>query len=482
MSNRDILETLNLGAAVAENDEHLANYFVPTGALTDFVGDRYDIIRGVKGSGKSALLRITSLHQERYEPLANVKFVVATEHAGEPAFKRAFEKAIGPEWREDELVRAWKVYLLNLALDALEALPLNEASITAVKLAEKSGLRFRNPSLFKKLYWSLIRVMNPRQITLGETIAAEFPDEPPEFWLKSPEIDFPELLSTISNGFEQANKRCWILVDRLDAAFQADPELESAALRAILMAYKDFMGKKFVRIKLFFRTDLFDVVTSGAGFRELTHVQDRASPPITWDSDRLLQMIMERFVFNKPVREKYGITTNDLKESDDRLAAFLSICPQQVDAGEKRPDSWNWVCNRLRDGNGVATPRDLQLLMLNAARKQQERLQLGDDDPETPHLISGSALKAGLAQLSTDKIRASLIAEAPDLEGAIRAFTKGKAEHNEDSLEAILGKGWKHLTERLERIGFLEKIGAAWKVPMLYRDGLEITQGAAYDK
>lgn len=46
MSNRDILETLNLGAAVAENDEHLANYFVPTGALSDFVGDRYDVIRG----------------------------------------------------------------------------------------------------------------------------------------------------------------------------------------------------------------------------------------------------------------------------------------------------------------------------------------------------------------------------------------------------------------------------------------------------
>lgn len=427
-------------------------------------------------------MRITSLNQERYEPLANVKFVVATEHAGEPAFKRAFEKAIGPEWKEDELVRAWKVYLLNLALDALEDLPSNDASARAVKLAEQSGLRFRSPSLFKKLYWSLIRMMNPRQLSIGETIAAEFPDQPPDFWLQTPEIDFPELLSVISSGFEQAEKRCWILVDRLDAAFQADPALERAALRAILIAYKDFMGKRSVRIKLFFRTDLFDVVTSGAGFRELTHVQDRTSPPITWDPDRLLQMIMERFVFNEPVRDKYGITTDDLKESDDRLAAFLSICPQQVDAGEKRPDSWNWVCNRLRDGNGVATPRDLQLLMLNAARKQLERLQLGDDDPETPHLIGGPALKAGLTQLSTDKIRTSLIAETPDLESAIRAFTKGKAEHNEDSLGAILGKEWKHLTERLERIGFLEKMGGTWKVPMLYRDGLEITQGAAYDK
>jgi hypothetical protein len=33
---------------------------------------------------------------------------------------------------------------------------------------------------------------------------------------------------------------------------------------------------------------------------------------------------------------------------------------------------------------------------------------------------------------------------------------------------------------RPDRCGFLEKIGATWKVPMLYRDGLEITQGKAF--
>jgi hypothetical protein len=29
-------------------------------------------------------------------------------------------------------------------------------------------------------------------------------------------------------------------------------------------------------------------------------------------------------------------------------------------------------------------------------------------------------------------------------------------------------------------IGFIEEIKTSWKVPMLYRDGLEITQGKAF--
>jgi hypothetical protein len=34
--------------------------------------------------------------------------------------------------------------------------------------------------------------------------------------------------------------------------------------------------------------------------------------------------------------------------------------------------------------------------------------------------------------------------------------------------------------DALVNCGFLEKIGGTWKVPMLYRDGLDITQGKAF--
>ncbi|MBG9791018.1 hypothetical protein ABD76_00070, partial [Paenibacillus dendritiformis] len=436
MKNAEILESLNLGSSVAENDQHLADYFVSTGAVVDFVGDRYDIIRGVKGSGKSAILKMVAEHQQTYPSLRDVNFVVATEHSGEPAFKRAFDTLREGGYTEPALVNAWKVYLINFFIDALEGLGATELTVSAIKYSEEQGVRFRSTSLFKKALWSLLRFIHPKSFTLSESgIAAEFPDQPPEFWLRDERVvDFPGMLEKIEAAFNEKGVRCWVLVDRLDAAFQEDYELEKSALRALLLAYKDFMGRAPIRVKLFFRTDLFDLVSTDGGFRELTHVNDRTSPPIIWDSEKLLLMLMERFAFNEPVRDKYGFSRDDTKDEELRQAAFFSIFPQQIDPGSRKPDTWSWVVSRIQDGNYVRTPRDLQALAENAARKQREQLALGgDQDAET--LIDSAAVKAGLVQLSEDKVRTSLIAENPHLEAAIRAFEKGKAEHNEKSLK-----------------------------------------------
>ena len=88
----------------------------------------------------------------------------------------------------------------------------------------------------------------------------------------------------------------------------------------------------------------------------------------------------------------------------------------------------------------------------------------------------------GLAALSEDKVRTTLIAENPELDTAIRAFRGQKAEQNMDTMELLLGASAATTVEQLVRIGFLEKLVGSWKVPMLYRDGLDIVQGAAFQK
>lgn len=310
---------------------------------------------------------------------------------------------------------------------------------------------------------------------------AEFPDAPPEIWtnVRKP-LDFPELLRLCDAALAAAGKRCWLLVDRLDAAFQADPELEKLALRSLIVAYKDLMGRERIRPKLFFRTDLFDLV-AGSGFRELTHVQDRTSPPIAWDADKLLHMIIERFVFNEAIRKEFHVTRDDVQDPETREALFYYLFPNQVDVGPRKPDTWSWMQSRIRDGNSIRTPRDLHGLVKNSAIKEREFLAIGQGlDSET--LIGAAALREGLAQLSTDKVKTTLIAENPDLEAAITAFKGQKAEQNGETLIRLLGASWETIVDRLARIGFLEKTGSSWKVPLLYRDGLDIVQGAAFPK
>lgn len=119
--------------------------------------------------------------------------------------------------------------------------------------------------------------------------------------------------------------------------------------------------------------------------------------------------------------------------------------------------------------------------MLTPPKRIREQLALGRGD-DYSELISASSVKGGLAALSEDKVRTTLIAENPDLEVAIRAFRGQKAEQSAETLAQLLGRNWNSLVEQLVRIGFLEKLAGSWKVPMLYRDGLEIIQGAAFPK
>ena len=478
----DFLAKLDLGASVAEHDENLASYFVPTVPLSDFLDDRYDIILGAKGSGKSAILRVVSEKQAQYPQLDDVELLVAIEHTGEPAFKRAFEHLKVDEIREQQLVDAWKSYLLNLAFDALEKQPQTKLGRSVLKEAESSGLRFRTARSKEKVWWSLLRFLNPQNFTIGpEGIHAEFPDAPPQFWTDSQKVvDFPDLLKGCADAFKDVGKRCWLLVDRLDAAF-LEPTIERVALRAMLTAYKDFMGQKYIRPKLFFRTDLFGLVVNDAGFRELTHINDRSSPPISWDTDKLLHMIMERFAFNDSVCEFVGLEKAGFADPELRESAFYLLFPKQVDVGPRKPDTWSWMCSRIRDGNSTRTPRDLHALVKHAVTAQREDLAIGRGDPNEP-LIGSAAIKVGLRRLSNEKVKSTLLAENHDLADAIKAFHKQKAEQNEESLSNLLGRDWESKAERLVRIGFLERTGSTWKVPMLYRDGLEIVQGAAFDK
>jgi hypothetical protein len=150
VKNTQILEDLYLGSSVAETDENLSSYFVQTSSLRDFINDRYDIIRGVKGSGKSAILKMVSAGQDSYGTLCNVILVVATEHTGEPAFKRAFDTLKHEEYDEVGLVNAWKTYFINLVLDAVEELPESPERLAAVAAADGMGIRFRSTNAFKK--------------------------------------------------------------------------------------------------------------------------------------------------------------------------------------------------------------------------------------------------------------------------------------------------------------------------------------------
>lgn len=86
-------------------------------------------------------------------------------------------------------------------------------------------------------------------------------------------------------------------------------------------------------------------------------------------------------------------------------------------------------------------PRNLIDLVLKA---QAQQLKKEEREPRTferghDRLITGDALKKGLQALSEARVQDTLLAEAGDNAELIELFRNGKAEHNLETLSALLG-------------------------------------------
>ncbi len=270
--------------------------------------------------------------------------------------------------------------------------------------------------------------------------------------------------------------RVWVILDRLDEAFQGFPSVEVPALRALLRTYLDLLEFDHLRLKLFVRRDLFRKVIHG-GFVNLTHVNARKSE-IVWDEDDLLNLLCERMKESGEFLPLVG--AEDLTNEQ----IFYSVFPSQIDVGERKPNTWNWVISRIRDGNHVKPPRNLIDLITKAREAQLRR-----EDREARvfekgiPIVEADSFRRALSRLSEERVEDTLLAEAGEAVELIEKFRNGRSEHNRNSLSELLNLSGSQLEEainRLKEAGFLDEIGQSFKVPMLYREGLKIIQGKSY--
>ena len=273
----------------------------------------------------------------------------------------------------------------------------------------------------------------------------------------------------------------WVAIDRLDEAFQGFPQVEVPALRALLRTYLDMLEFPHLRLKIFVRRDLFKRIIAG-GFVNLTHVNARKIEVI-WDEEDLLNLLCRRIKRNEEFVNSMTVAQSTDKE------IFAKIFPPQVDVGKRKPQTWTWIMRRIRDGNDIKPPRNLidLISMAKQAQLRREDRESRDYALGLP-LIESDSLRRALGQLSEQRVQDTLLAEAAIYAELIGRFRDGKAEHNNESLSALLEIDPATVRAQIEPlvdIGFLEDIkgagGETYKVPTLYREGLNITQGKAFD-
>lgn len=488
---RDVLRDLDLGSSVAEFDNSLEKYFVENEAFYSLVNGKADIIAGDKGTGKTALYRILRKRFGSLQELKKVEVIEGFNPAGNPIFQRLVQQTV---LSEGQYTSVWKAYILSLVGNWLIEIVGKDHSPRIGELhelLERTGLRSKDDkaeTVFGRIISTIQRFLRPSAAEMEMTFSesgipivkprVEFnADSDHDQEKETNEVLHESALLLLNECLSEIDVTAWVALDRLDEAFQGFPEVEIPALRALLRTYLDLTAFDRIKLKIFVRRDLFGRIV-GSGFVNLTHINARKAE-ITWEEADLLNLLARRIRDNA----RFAITVGLDGATDEEV--FYKLFPAKVDQATRKPTTLSWIMSRIRDGKDVKPPRNLIDLANNAREKQ---IQIDSRAPQSyipgEPLITPDAIRSAHEKLSEQRVTDTLLAETADsTRDLIAKFKRSKAEHNIESLGVTLalnGADLERAIDQLVQAGFLEALPTSWKVPMLYRDGLDVTQGKAF--
>lgn len=332
-----ILNNLELGSIIAEQDELLTQCFVTHPVLNELLLDRKDLVLGSKGAGKSALWKEIKDNQNKYHSINNVQLVLATNHTGDPEFREVFKDLSSEGFPDtDQLRVAWKIYLIALFFrSAKERLTNDDSIIKFEKKLRKYEILYSHPTNLRKLLdfaISKAQSFNKAEVK-ADGVGVEFnaPDKPKAN--KNVIIPFNELFTELSAIVEVYQFRIWIILDRLDEIVLGDEERENTILKGLLLAYRDISDYKILRTKIFLRDDVYLRVSDTGHFPALSHINSRASNPISWENTDLLELFVKRLLTNAEISKIVNLDNTVQINSSQREGIFYKLFPQKIDRG-----------------------------------------------------------------------------------------------------------------------------------------------------
>ena len=496
MERLELLKELSFGSQVAENEvASLQEYFVQTDQWNRIFKGEIDIIRGEKGAGKSAIYLLLDKNREKLFD-SGVLIVSAENPRGTTVFK---DLIADPPATEQEFVVLWKIYILTIICHELRSFDVHGEGIEEVFSAlEEEKLLERELNLA-----GLLRLAQSfaRRILRIKGFETELPLDPVtgmpvsiigRFSLVEPTGELrSQGIMSLDGMFEKANRALeksglgiWVLLDRLDVAFAESHELEANAIRALLRVYSDLRGMEKISLKIFLREDIWRRVTS-EGMREASHLTSFVK--MSWTTATLLNLTLRRILNNPILVAEFAIDKEAvLADAQQQKELFYRFFPAQIEQGERKATTFDWMVGRCADGTGNTAPREL-IHLLNCVREEEiRRLERGENPAVGDQLFDRAVFKAALPAVSQNRLDTYLYAEYATEKPFIEKLKAEKCEQTLDSLmeiwslprERALGK-----SRELVELGFFQERGTkaepTFWVSFLYRDALGLIQGKA---
>ena len=496
MRRVDLLKRMSFGVQVAEDEvNELASYFVETNQWGRIAKGEIDIVRGEKGSGKSAIYSLLMTRQGDFFD-QRILLVAAENPRGATVFR---DLVADPPTTENEFIALWKIYALTIVAKQLREYDIRGKNVEKVyRSLEDAGLLERDFSLA-----GLLRVAHDyvRRIVRAELVEGGLAIDPTtqmltgitgKIVLREPSGDLRErgyltvdrLFAYLDDALIENDLKVWVLLDRLDVAFVENHSLEANALRALIRAYSDVKHRDQISLKIFLREDIWKRITE-AGMREASHIIRYVI--LDWTQPALLNLIMRRLLNNSALLEEFGIDRAAILESaDQQEALFYRFFPSQVEQGPQKASTFKWLVTRCADGTGKTAPREL-IHLLNCILEQEiKRLEQGGAPTNGDQLFDRSVFKLALPTVSDARLNQYLYAEYPTERPFVARLDGQKTEQTLESLSDLWGISRESAlakAKELVELGLFEQRGTkdqpTFWVPFLYRDALHLVQGRA---
>jgi hypothetical protein len=282
MKKLDLIKEISFGNQIAEEEKDtLAEYFVKTNSWKKIFDGEVDIVYGPKGAGKSAIYVLVHEHANALAE-QGIILVPGENLRGSPAFSTLIPE---PPSSERQFSNLWNLYFLSLIGKKVAELKLrSKPAKELLSHLEASDLLLPTSNfaaILKKVKDYVAKYSNPKSLETGIDIDAAsggvkgitgkivFEDPGPDA-RRAGCVSVADLFALASNALKPAEKKIWLLLDRLDVAFDETADLEKNALRALFRVYRDLRQYDNIFLKIFLRSDIWERV-SEAGFREASH-------------------------------------------------------------------------------------------------------------------------------------------------------------------------------------------------------------------
>ena len=496
---RVLLTTFDLGTSTAEKDPLLETAKINTQQFIDlYEHDSIDIVKGIKGSGKTALYRALYFLSD-YSKDNNLHCIFGIEATGDPVFRQFLNDFDG--YSEVQFENFWYIYFVTLIFNHINKDPSISSALEPddkkdlAAIVKDIGItitgdKFDLRNIISAILSSFRSIATRSVNSIQAGIKTEIPNNNSEpisimpcikfDFDKTKKIEkdpiyitpFKNKLSAILNKY---NLRIWLMLDRLDEVFPHRSIKERYGLKGILKAAYNFSDPN-IRIKTFIREDIISFLAMD-GFTAMTHVMDRCSATMTWSKDDIMYLIVKRICANPLFQKHYNIDRNKIDEDKRyREEIFYRIFPSKIG----RTSTLTWIYMHCQDGNKVVTPRDIIDYFRFAKDLQINKYNI-DPKPQE-YLFTEDIIKKSIDVLSKHKTTTYLMAEFPHLKKSFLAFEGNKSTYNDNSLKELLGAEWHKIYDELAAIGFIARVPkqTSFSIPIIWRKGLNLRKGTYF--